>query len=117
MYKMHERVYMATRQKRNSGISLFLSPIIIGGIICYFAYHAFHGDYGLVAHYRMEKKVEQLLQERDVVIAERETLSRKVAAMRLDTLDADMLDERARINLNVVRRDEIIILRSPAHIN
>ena len=46
--------------------------------------------------------------------AERRRLERRVALLRADGLDMDMLDEQARSSLGVARTDEIIIYTKPA---
>jgi cell division protein FtsB len=42
-------------------------------------------------------------------MAERRVIERRVAALRPDSLDLDMLDERARQVLDLVHEDELVI--------
>lgn len=44
-------------------------------------------------------------------MAERQELERRVALLRPESLDPDMIDERARASLNVVQPQELAILR------
>ena len=46
--------------------------------------------------------------------AEREALEKRVALMSDGSMEADMLDERARLNLNLVHANELVVLR-PGH--
>ena len=47
---------------------------------------------------------------RERTSAEHQHLAEQVALMRPDNLDPDMLEERARIMLNYVRPDELVII-------
>ena len=46
--------------------------------------------------------------------AERATLERRVALLRPESLDRDMLEERARAVLNLAHPDERVIFLKPA---
>jgi len=76
----------------------------------YFAYHSLKGDHGLTAYLKLSGeiiKAEQVLQERR---EERLLIERRTTLLRPDNLDLDTLDERARAVLNLVERDERVIL-------
>lgn len=102
---------MRTRFKRKMvfvRVGLHLLGI---GFLVYFTYHSTTGDFGKRAGEEMLSQIVQL-QERERSLAERRNyLSYKVSLMKDGTLDADMLDERARMLLSLSRRDEIIIFR------
>ncbi|MFH5923737.1 septum formation initiator family protein [Roseomonas sp. SXEYE002] len=88
-------------------------PVIFFGLCAYFAHHAMHGTRGLIA--RDARHVE-IAAARIVLAeaeAERDAMERKVAGLRAEHLDRDMLEERARALLNVVAKDEIIIPYPP----
>ena len=75
----------------------------------YFFGHAFHGDRGIIARMHLQKQVsaaEQTPPQRSV----REDFERRTSLLKSERLDADMLDERARIMAGLVRPDEIIIV-------
>jgi cell division protein FtsB len=48
------------------------------------------------------------------VEAERSTLERRVDLLRADHLDRDMLDERARVQLNLAGPNDTVIFAAPA---
>ena len=75
-----------------------------------FAYHSVEGDRGLFALIRLSEQIQESRVQLDELSAERKALERRVSNLRPDHLDADMLDERARLILNLARPDEIIIL-------
>ncbi|UFN50802.1 septum formation initiator family protein [Roseomonas sp. OT10] len=89
-------------------------PAVFIGLCGYFAYHALIGSRGIYA--REAKLAEIAMARADLVAAEaeRDAMERKVAGLRADHLDRDMLEERARALLNVVAKDEVIIPYAPS---
>jgi cell division protein FtsB len=78
-------------------------------VVAYFTYHMVQGDRGLIALNRLEKEIslaEQALIKSEV---ERQRLQNKVTKLRPDSLDRDVLDERARDVLGLVRLDNLVI--------
>ncbi len=92
-----------------------LGPVLGFCVVGYFAYHSFEGERGLYAYLRLTEEVRIAREHRDDIRAERVSLERRVALLRADSLDRDMLDEQARALLNYARPDEIVILESPAN--
>jgi cell division protein FtsB len=86
-----------------------LAPVIFATLFGYFGYHLVNGDRGLLAMARLEREVQIANQN----LAEAETTKkiweRRVSALRNQSLDPDMLDERARALLNFARKDDVII--------
>ena len=73
-----------------------LAPIIFATVFGYFGYHLVNGDRGLLAMVHLQREV--LVAEQNLTEAEttRKIWERRVAALRNQSLDPDMLDERAR---------------------
>ncbi len=86
-----------------------LAPIIFATVFGYFGYHLVNGDRGLLAMAHLQREV--LIAEQNLAEAEatRKIWERRVAALRNQSLDPDMLDERARVLLNYARKDDIIV--------
>jgi cell division protein FtsB len=86
-----------------------LAPVIFATLFGYFGYHLVNGDRGLLAMARLEREVQVANQN----LAEAETTKkiweRRVSALRNQSLDPDMLDERARALLNYARKDDVIV--------
>ena len=80
----------------------------------YFAYHAVEGDYGLFALGKLEERVTALEAELATARAEREQMEKHVALMRPESLDRDMIDERAREALNMADAKDLVIFLDPA---
>jgi cell division protein FtsB len=75
----------------------------------YFAYHAVEGDYGLFALGKLQARVASLESELVAARHERERREAHVMLMRPESLDRDMIDERAREALNMADAKDIVI--------
>jgi cell division protein FtsB len=105
---------MTTRQRRQSKIKPLLLPVCCLFILSYFAYHAVEGQYGLFALGKLQDRVVALEVELAALRAERDGMERHVALMRPESLDRDMIDERAREALNMADAKDIVIFLDPA---
>jgi cell division protein FtsB len=102
---------MSTRQRKQSRLRPLLLPGACLLLLAYFAYHAVEGEYGLYALDRLKAREAALQQELAELKERRDPLERRVALMRPESLDPDMVDERARHALNMVHRNDVVILR------
>jgi cell division protein FtsB len=91
-----------------------VGPTLAVSVFAYFAYHAVEGDRGLLAWVKLTQEVESTEAELAKVTRTRESLAHQTDLLRSDAIDPDMLDERARAVLGVVRKDEVIIVSPPA---
>ena len=105
---------MSTRQRKQSKIRPLLLPFCCLLVLGYFAYHAVEGDYGLFALGKLKERVASLETELAALRAEREQLESHVALMRPESLDRDMIDERAREALNMADAKDLVIFLDPA---
>ncbi|MBI3710032.1 MAG: septum formation initiator family protein [Proteobacteria bacterium] len=62
---------------------------------------------------QLRERIVEAQAQLDEVTAERRALERRVALLRPDNLDPDLLDERARLVLNLARPDEVVIFDPP----
>ncbi|MHA1598317.1 MAG: FtsB family cell division protein [Alphaproteobacteria bacterium] len=88
---------------------------IIGPVlgICatgYFAFHAINGDRGLLALRQLSQQVSVAQADFDQIRTRRQALEDNVRLLSPDSLDPDMLDERARRMLNFGYGDEIVVV-------
>ncbi len=79
-------------------------------VLAYFSYHMIQGNHGVIALLELQSKVAMAEVIRSETDTEHQRLVRQVALMRPDNLDPDMLEERARVMLNYVHPDEIVII-------
>lgn len=87
-----------------------MGPLIGVGAVAYFAYHTVEGDRGVLAWVRMKNEILEAEMQLAKVTTERQALEHRVLLLRPDHLDPDMLEERARIMLNMGREDEVVVL-------
>ncbi|MDF2096755.1 FtsB family cell division protein [Aquibaculum arenosum] len=77
--------------------------------VAYFAFHAVQGERGLLAYKRLNEELTQTRSLAAEVADQRETWERRVSLLRPESLDPDLLEERARLLLNYLREDEAVI--------
>ncbi len=87
-----------------------VGPVLGICAIGYFAFHAIHGDRGLLALRQLSQRVEMARLEYATIKSQRMQLEHKVRLLNPYSLDPDMLDERARVMLNYGFDDEVIII-------
>jgi len=88
-------------------------PLLGSLTLVYLIYSGVQGDRGLLAWIQRGQDVmvaEQKLASERVY---RDALAHRVALLRPESLDLDLLDERARAVLNLVKPDDIILLETP----
>ena len=103
---------MVTRRRFRAFINTLALYTIAALLIGYFGVNAFTGNHGLRARQDLDHEVAQLTGELAALKAERATLERRVSLLRPESIDADMLDERARALLDYSDPRELILLRS-----
>lgn len=86
-----------------------IAPVFFFSLVGYFGWSATQGDHGLVAYAQRQKLLKQAQDDLAKVQADRTEWERRVAALRTDHLDADMLDERARAMLNISEPGDIVV--------
>lgn len=77
--------------------------------LAYFAWHAVHGQRGLLAWVDLSRELEQRRAELAELRAERVAIERRVDGLRPDAIDPDLLEEELR-KLGYVGERELIIL-------
>jgi cell division protein FtsB len=87
-----------------------IGPAVWMGVIAYFAFFAVYGERGLLSMHQLQTEVDQSRTSLDKVHDERLRLERRTTLLRPDSLDLDMVDERARQMLNMSHTDDVIIM-------
>jgi cell division protein FtsB len=104
-----EQAAMWTKYHKKRKLGRFVLPAMTIAFVSYFGYHCIHGDYGLRATEKFEQQRYERQSELAELVAKREHLEKEVALLSDGSLDKDMLDEKARYQLNYSRADEIVI--------
>lgn len=87
-----------------------IGPFLGACAVVYFAYHTVQGDRGLLAWWQLRHEIAEAEETLARVKVQRVAMERRAALLRPDGLDADMVEERARVMLGVGRDDEVLIL-------
>lgn len=82
---------------------------LVAMVVGQFVLAAMQGDHGLTRRWQIEADIAQLEAGRAALQAELAALSNLTARLSDDSLDLDLLDERARIVLGYLRADEVVI--------
>lgn len=83
-------------------------PIFLVFAVFYIGFHAVSGERGVFALFKETRRLEALKAELVEVTSQREILEKKVRLLSSDSLDLDLLDERARIVLGLAGKNEIV---------
>ena len=86
-----------------------IGPALWALAVAYFMFHAVQGERGLVTWIQIRQQVAVAEAERALTAAERRRWDARIAQLRTNNLDPDLLDERARHVAGLGRADEIVI--------
>lgn len=92
-----------------------VGPVCGALLLGYFVYHAVQGERGLLAWRLVDQQIASAEATLDEVRAVHERLERRVSLLEPSGIDPDMLEERARVMLNLVHPDEVVIVFTPAN--
>jgi cell division protein FtsB len=84
--------------------------VVAALFIGYFGVNAYTGKNGINARQELDQQIADLASEVERVKAERAEWERRVALLKADRIDPDMLDERARQLLNYLDPHEVTIV-------
>jgi cell division protein FtsB len=100
---------MWTKHHKKRHFGRLVMPALTVAFLSYFGYHSLHGELGLNAGKEFERQRVERQGELAKLVASRKELERQVQLMSDGSLEKDILDEKARYELNVSRADEIVI--------
>lgn len=92
-----------------------VGPVCGALLLGYFVYHAVQGERGLLAWRLVDQQIASAEATLDEVRAVHDRLERRVSLLEPASIDPDMLEERARIMLNLAHPDEVVIIAAPAN--
>ena len=91
----------------------FLFPLVLycvsGGVVGFFLWHASNGDRGLKVNDEYERSITLLRTQLGVTKADHAQWLHRIALMQGDALDRDLLEEQARVPLDRVDKDDVVI--------
>lgn len=104
---------MVTHRRLRSILTALALYALAALFIGYFAVNAFTGAHGLRAQHDLDQQTAALKDELVRLKSERSVWERRVALLRSDKLDPDMLEERARALLDSVDPRDVTLLLNP----
>jgi cell division protein FtsB len=105
---------MVTRNRLRSVLNALALYTIAALVIGYFGVNAYTGNHGLRARQDLDLQIGQLTSELTTLKSERAVWERRVALLKPESIDPDLLDERARVLLDYADpRDLTLRLKQP----
>jgi len=92
----------------------FIFPLLALSAGGYFGYHLQNGDHGLKSRAQLQTRADVLAGELAGLREVRQRIERDVALLQPESLDPDMLDERARAILNLAHPDDLVMMKRRA---
>ena len=84
--------------------------LVSGAAVAYFMFHAQHGSRGLDARDTLQGTLREMETELAGLTAERKIWEQRLALVRDEAVDRDVLEERARDSLGRVHRNDVILM-------
>ena len=100
---------MVTRRRVRTVLNALALYTIAVLLIGYFGVNAYTGNHGLRAKQELDAEIAQLTGQLAALRAERANWERRVALLESQSIDRDMLDERARALLNYADPRELTL--------
>ena len=86
-----------------------LGAIFLAGVSLYLGYHFVQGDHGILAWIKITQQIEFTSNKLDELSNQRRELENRVRLLRSESLDLDLLEERARAVLNYALKEDRIL--------
>ena len=99
---------MVTRSRLKSILTGLALYTVAAALIGYFGVNAYTGKYGLNARQELDQEIISLTAELARLKRERADSEHRVSLLRSDRVDPDMLDERARYQLDYANPHELV---------
>src|SRR5215469_5720025 len=104
---------MIIRPRIRGFLTAFGLYVLAALFIGYFGANAYTGKNGINARQGLDQQITELASELERAKTERARWERRVALLKSDQIDPDMLDERARQFLNYVDPHDVTIMVKP----
>jgi cell division protein FtsB len=94
-----------------TGVALYT---MAAAAIGYFGVNAYTGKYGLNARQELDQEIVALTSELARLKRERADSAQRVSLLRSESVDPDMLDERARYQLDYANPHDLVRMNGPS---
>ena len=104
---------MVSRSRLKSLLTGLALYAMAAAMIGYFGVNAYTGKYGLNARQELDQEIIALTSELARLKQERAQGEQRVSLLRSDRVDPDLLDERARYQLDYVNPHDLVRMNDP----
>lgn len=104
---------MVTRNRLKSFLTGLALYTMAAAMVGYFGVNAYTGRYGLNARQELDSEIVALTSELVRLKRERAEGEQRVSLLRSDRVDPDMLDERARYQLDYANPRDLVRIVNP----
>ena len=104
---------MVSRSRLKSLLTGLALYTMAAALIGYFGVNAYTGKYGLNARQELDQEIVALTSELARLKRERTQGEQRVSLLRSDRVDPDLLDERARYQLDYVNPHDLVRTTNP----
>lgn len=101
---------MVTFQKKHHYFKMLIRPLLYCGALTYIVFHSLNGNHGVYALLKEQRKLESNIHKLESLQQTRATEERRVMLLSDQSLDLDLLDERARVVLGYAGSNEYVYL-------
>lgn len=101
---------MVIRRGLRSIVVTLALYLVSGAAVSYFLFHAQHGARGLEARDSLQETLREVEAELAGLVAERKAWEQRLALVRDESVDRDLLEENARDALGRVHRNDVIVM-------
>jgi cell division protein FtsB len=101
---------MVSRKRLRTILTALALYALAALLIGYFGVNAYSGDRGLKAKEDIDRQMTALTAELQRLQVEHAQWQRRIALLKSDDIDPDMLDERARALLDYVDPDDLVMV-------
>ena len=104
---------MVTRSRLKSFLTGLALYTMAAALVGYFGVNAYTGKYGLNARQELDQEIIALTSELAQLKRERARSEQRVSLLRTEKIDPDMLDERARFQLDYTNPHDLVRMTPP----
>jgi cell division protein FtsB len=104
---------MVSRSRLKSLLTGLALYTMAAALIGYFGVNAYTGKYGLNARQELDQEIVALTSELARLKRERTQGEQRVSLLRSDRVDPDLLEERARYQLDYVNPHDLVRMTNP----
>jgi len=104
---------MVSRNRLKSLLTGLALYAMAAAMVGYFGVNAYTGKYGLNARQELDQEIVALTSELARLKQERTQGEQRVSLLRSDRVDPDLLDERARYQLDYVNPHDLVRMTNP----